>query len=142
MSYSWLTQMIYINYICRITVRQILTNMAKDYHYILGIRKDASKDEIKSAYRKLSKKFHPDLNPNDKYFEERFKDIQEAYEFLSKESVFEKENDSNEIIKSNSKFATASNITVDNPILNIIMVGLISLFIICGLYAIYSLLLK
>jgi curved DNA-binding protein CbpA len=54
----------------------------KDYHYILGVPKHANQEEIKSAYRKLSKKFHPDLNDNDKFFEERFKDINEAYEYL------------------------------------------------------------
>ncbi|MES1197838.1 MAG: DnaJ domain-containing protein [Chitinophagaceae bacterium] len=54
----------------------------KDYYYILGLNKNASKDEIKTAYRKLSVKFHPDKNNGDKFFEERFKDIQEAYETL------------------------------------------------------------
>jgi curved DNA-binding protein CbpA len=58
----------------------------KDYYYILGINKDASLDEVKNAYRKLSKKFHPDTNDGDAFFAERFKDIQEAYECLSSES--------------------------------------------------------
>jgi len=57
-------------------------NDIKDYYYILGLNKNASKDEIKMAYRKLSVKFHPDKNNGDKFFEERFKDIQEAYETL------------------------------------------------------------
>ncbi|MBK9726918.1 MAG: DnaJ domain-containing protein [Saprospiraceae bacterium] len=56
----------------------------KDYYYILGVPKDATKDDIKTAYRKLSLKFHPDKNPGDAYFEERFKDILEAYEYLMK----------------------------------------------------------
>ena len=57
-------------------------NNTKDYYYILGIARDASQDEIKKAYRKLSTKFHPDKNDGDKFFEERFKDINEAYETL------------------------------------------------------------
>ncbi len=55
----------------------------KDYYYILGIEKNASADQIKSAYRKLCLKFHPDKNNGDKFFEERFKEIQEAYDTLS-----------------------------------------------------------
>lgn len=57
--------------------------MAKDYHYILGVKPGASIDEIKRAYRKLSLKFHPDKNDGDEFFTERFKDIQEAYEYLN-----------------------------------------------------------
>ncbi len=55
----------------------------KDYYYILGIESDVSENEIKKAYRKLSIKFHPDKNSGDKFFENRFKEIQEAYETLS-----------------------------------------------------------
>lgn len=55
----------------------------KDYYYILGVTPKASSDEIKKAYRKLSIKFHPDKNDGDSFFEERFKEIQEAYEILS-----------------------------------------------------------
>jgi hypothetical protein len=55
----------------------------KDFYYILGADFNCSSIEIKEAYRKLSKKFHPDLNQNDKYFESRFKEIQEAYEVLN-----------------------------------------------------------
>lgn len=55
---------------------------AKDYHYILGVSKDSSPDAIKAAYIKLALKFHPDKNAGDKYFEDRFKDVQEAYEAL------------------------------------------------------------
>ncbi|AYO57372.1 hypothetical protein CO230_04080 [Chryseobacterium sp. 6424] len=54
----------------------------KDYYYILGIKPNASNEEIKKAYRKLSLKFHPDKNDGDLFFQERFKDIQEAYEIL------------------------------------------------------------
>lgn len=58
----------------------------KNYYQILGVSRDATLEEIKAAYKKLSKKFHPDLNLGDKYFEERFKEIQEAYEVLSDSS--------------------------------------------------------
>jgi len=53
-----------------------------NYYKILGVQNFAPNSEIKSAYRKLSKKFHPDVNQGDKFFEERFKEIQFAYEFL------------------------------------------------------------
>lgn len=55
----------------------------KDYYEVLGISRDASADEIKSAFRKLAKKYHPDLNPDDKEAETKFKEINEAYEVLS-----------------------------------------------------------
>lgn len=54
-----------------------------NYYKILGVRDFASQEEIKTAYRKLTKKFHPDVNDGDKFFEERFKEVQNAYEVLS-----------------------------------------------------------
>lgn len=57
--------------------------MAKDYYEVLGVKKDASADDIKKAYRKLAMKYHPDKNPEDKNAEEKFKEISEAYAVLS-----------------------------------------------------------
>jgi curved DNA-binding protein len=54
-----------------------------DYYKVLGVDKKASTEEIKKAYRKLARKFHPDLNPNDKEAERKFKEINEANEVLS-----------------------------------------------------------
>lgn len=54
----------------------------RDYYEILGLSKDASEGDIKKAYRKVAKECHPDLNPNDKEAEQRFKDASEAYEVL------------------------------------------------------------
>ena len=55
----------------------------KDYYKILGVNRDVSEKEIKRAYRRLARQFHPDLNPGDKRAEEKFKEINEAYEVLS-----------------------------------------------------------
>jgi len=57
--------------------------MTKDYYDILGVKKNATQDEIKSAYRKLAIKYHPDRNNNDSGADEKFKEISEAYSVLS-----------------------------------------------------------
>src|SRR5271163_3446703 len=54
-----------------------------DYYKTLGVERAAEEDEIRKAYRKLARKYHPDLNPGDKSAEDRFKNVQEAYDVLS-----------------------------------------------------------
>jgi molecular chaperone DnaJ len=56
---------------------------AKDYYKILGVKKEATEQEVKQAYRRLARKHHPDVNPGDKAAEGKFKEINEAYEVLS-----------------------------------------------------------
>src|SRR5437764_14707705 len=59
------------------------TTQQKDYYGALGVKKTASPEEIRKAFRKLARKFHPDVNPNNKKAEEKFKEISEANDVLS-----------------------------------------------------------
>jgi molecular chaperone DnaJ len=59
------------------------TTQQKDYYSLLGVKKNASQDDIRKAFRKLARKYHPDVNPNDKKSEEKFKEISEANDVLS-----------------------------------------------------------
>ena len=60
-----------------------MAEQKRDYYEVLGVAKDASEDDIKKAYRKLAKKYHPDMNPGDKNAETKFKEASEAYAVLS-----------------------------------------------------------
>ena len=61
------------------------TTPTKDYYAVLGIKKTATTDDIRKAFRKLARKHHPDVNPGDKRAEEKFKEISEANDVLSDE---------------------------------------------------------
>src|SRR5580693_2318882 len=62
-----------------------MATQTKDYYSTLGVKKTATADEIRKAFRKAARKYHPDVNPNDKKAEEKFKEISEANDVLSEE---------------------------------------------------------
>ena len=83
----------------------------KNYYETLGIKKDAKPDEIKKAYRKLARKYHPDVNPNDKASEDKFKEVQEAYDVLSdekKRKVFDRFGYYHDNLDADSPFGTGA----------------------------------
>src|ERR1700724_2551762 len=62
-----------------------MATQTKDYYSTLGVKKTATPEEIRKAFRKLARKYHPDVNPGDKKAEEKFKEISEANDILSDE---------------------------------------------------------
>ncbi|MFR5782646.1 MAG: DnaJ domain-containing protein [Oscillospiraceae bacterium] len=60
-----------------------MAEQKRDYYEVLGLKKGASEEEIKKAYRKLAKQYHPDLHPGDKDAEAKFKEVNEAAQVLS-----------------------------------------------------------
>src|SRR4029434_187014 len=65
----------------------------EDFYKVLGVKRDAKTDEIKKAYRRMARKYHPDVNPGDKAAEERFKQMSEAFDVLSdpkKKAVYDR----------------------------------------------------
>ena len=80
-----------------------------DYYKILGIKRDATQEEIKKAYRRLAKKFHPDLNKDDPQAKSRFQEINEANEVLSDPEKRRRYDEYGENWKQSEDFGTGSN---------------------------------
>lgn len=83
----------------------------EDYYKVLGVKRGASQDEIRKAYRRLARKYHPDVNPGDKASEEKFKQLSEAYEVLSdakKREVYDKYGAYSETIRDAARSGPAS----------------------------------
>ena len=78
----------------------------EDYYKTLGVKRAATQEEIRKAYRRLARKYHPDLNPGDKSSEEKFKQLSEAYDVLSdpkKREVYDKFGTYNDNIRDSAR---------------------------------------
>jgi DnaJ-class molecular chaperone len=85
----------------------------RDYYETLGVSRTASEEEIKKVYRKLARKYHPDLNPNNKQAEEHFKEVQEAYDVLGDQEKRAKYDQLGQNWKSGSDFTPPPNWQTD-----------------------------
>jgi DnaJ-class molecular chaperone len=85
----------------------------RDYYETLGVTRGAKEEEIKKSYRKLARKYHPDLNPNNKQAEEKFKEVQEAYEVLGDADKRSKYDQLGQNWKSGSDFTPPNNWQTD-----------------------------
>src|SRR5881394_2229576 len=86
-----------------------MATQTKDYYGLLGVKKTANADEIRKAFRKLARKYHPDLNPNNKQAEEKFKEVSEAYEVLGDADKRSKYDQLGQNWKSGSDFTPPNN---------------------------------
>lgn len=85
----------------------------RDYYQTLGVSRSASDEDIKKAYRKLARKYHPDLNPNNKQAEDKFKEVQEAYDVLGDKEKRSKYDELGQNWKSGSDFTPPPNWQTD-----------------------------
>ncbi|HZF39262.1 MAG TPA: DnaJ domain-containing protein, partial [Blastocatellia bacterium] len=96
-----------------------MTKMAKeDFYKILGVKRDAKPEEIKKAYRRLARKYHPDVNPGDKSAEDRFKQMSEAFDVLSdpkKRTVYDRFGQYSENLADAAARGTSSTYTTGAP---------------------------
>jgi len=99
----------------------------KDPFEVLGVERDSTKREIKAAYRKLAKEFHPDLHPDNAELAERFKEISSAYETLSNDSLRKRYAEANNITMPETGLMIPYGIAV--PVLIAILVGIVMTFI-------------
>ncbi|SQC01636.1 Heat shock protein J [Mobiluncus curtisii] len=89
----------------------------KDYYAVLGVSKDVTDKDLKKAYRKLARQYHPDQNPGDKAAEEKFKEIGEAYSVLSDSEQRQKYDALRAMVSGGPRFQAGGPATVLPPIL-------------------------